>query len=122
MRNQAFRRHKRLAKAIRRLKEDRAQHGSDRSCPCFFPDGRIFARFADYPRDCSCWMCSPEHEPTRQELRSLAAMDDKYWQTPRYLRLRRRSTHFGGLRRCTEPKFEREKQGNRPIWAGLTFT
>lgn len=56
-RNYAWRRAKRLTKGTRRIKEDRAQHGSDHRCACFNPDGRTFARFADYPKTCSGPCC-----------------------------------------------------------------
>jgi hypothetical protein len=58
-----YRRHKRYVKGIRRIRTDRAEHGDDHSCECFCPDaqhgkGAVFARFADTPKNCSCWMCS----------------------------------------------------------------
>jgi hypothetical protein len=50
----------RLTKGMRRIHEDRAEHGSDHSCDCFSANGRgkVFARFADYPASCSCMLCS----------------------------------------------------------------
>jgi hypothetical protein len=52
-------------KGIKRIRRDRAEHaGSDYfSCECFCEDathgrGSVFARFADTPQWCSCWMCS----------------------------------------------------------------
>lgn len=58
----SIRRHNRYLKGLKRLKEDRNQHGRDLSCPCFEEQaghgrGKIFARFADYPQICSCNMC-----------------------------------------------------------------
>ena len=58
-----YRRYKRYVKGIKRIREDRAQHGNDHSCDCFCPDtdkgrGQTFSRFADYPKSCSCWMCT----------------------------------------------------------------
>lgn len=58
-----YRKAKRYTKGIKRLKADRAEHGADRSCPCFCSNagagkGKIFARFADYPKACRCYMCS----------------------------------------------------------------
>jgi hypothetical protein len=59
-----YRRYKRYVKGIKRIREDRDQHGNDHSCACFCPDadkgkGAVFARFADTPKICSCWrMCS----------------------------------------------------------------
>jgi len=58
-----FRKAARFKKGIKRLKEDRAEHGSDTSCQCFCSDagrgkGKIFARFADYPKHCGCFMCN----------------------------------------------------------------
>jgi len=82
MRNQAYRRFKRFVKGMRRIKEDRQQHGNDRSCECFSVDaeqgkGKTFARFADTPKNCSCTMCgSPrkwakgKEALTRQEMRA----------------------------------------------------
>jgi hypothetical protein len=59
------RRHHRYTKGVRRIRLDRAEHlGSDDfSCECFCEDashgkGRVFSRFADTPKHCSCWMCS----------------------------------------------------------------
>ena len=58
-----YRRYKRYVKGIKRIREDRAQHGDDHSCECFCPNadkgkGAVFARFADTPKDCGAWMCS----------------------------------------------------------------
>ena len=63
MRTRAYRRWIRSVKAWRRINEDRAQHGQSRDCPCWDESdmqtwGRTFARFADTPRLCSCWMCA----------------------------------------------------------------
>jgi hypothetical protein len=62
-RDYAYRKYKRYVKGINRIREDRAQHGDERSCPCFCSDadrgkGAVFAQFADTPKNCSCWMCS----------------------------------------------------------------
>jgi hypothetical protein len=65
MRTRADRRWNREVKAWRRIKEDRAQHGqssASQDCPCFGDEdpaiwGRTFARFADTPKTCGCWMC-----------------------------------------------------------------
>lgn len=64
MRTRAERRWFRFVKGMRRLKEDRQQHtGTWRTdCPCWAEEagigrGRVFARFADTPKQCSCWMC-----------------------------------------------------------------
>lgn len=70
-RSYEYRRHKRYVKGIRRIKQDRAEHGDAWIrpggeavvvCECFEADaehgrGRTFARFADTPKYCSCWMC-----------------------------------------------------------------
>jgi hypothetical protein len=57
----------RYVKGIRRIRLDRAEHGGsdDFSCPRFCEDathgrGALFARFADYPKNCGCWVCSSE--------------------------------------------------------------
>lgn len=64
-RSWSYRRHTRYIKGIKRLRLDRAEHGGegDFPCPCFGEDashgrGAVFARFADYPKNCQCWMCS----------------------------------------------------------------
>ena len=55
------RRWTREKKAWRRIKEDRAQHGVSRTCPCWGEHtpswGRTFSFFADTPKRCSCYMC-----------------------------------------------------------------
>jgi hypothetical protein len=64
-----YRHHKRYVKGIKRIREDRAEHGDDHSCPCFFSDaqkgrGVIFSRFADTPAPCSNpWCCGNSDEP-----------------------------------------------------------
>jgi hypothetical protein len=72
------RKHKRFVKGMKRIKEDRAQHGRDHSCPCFSQQasrgkGAEFARFADTPKVCSNSTCcgNPREVdgPTRQEIR-----------------------------------------------------
>ena len=77
-RDYAWRRHQRTVHGLRRLKEDQAQHGSDRRCPCFAPDaargrGVVFARFADHPTGCSGSCCGNRRKwdgPTLQERRA----------------------------------------------------
>lgn len=65
MRSRNDRRWFRYVKGMRRLKIDRNQHTGDfgLECPCFDDDagkgrGRVFARFADYPKACGCYMCA----------------------------------------------------------------
>lgn len=55
MAKSAIRRHNRLVHGMRRIKEDRAQHGEDHSCPCFNTagSGYTFSMFADTPTRCS---------------------------------------------------------------------
>lgn len=66
----------RRTKGMKRIKEDRAQHGNDHSCGCFNTSGRgaEFARFADYPTVCSCDVCGNPRkwfgERTLQEIKS----------------------------------------------------
>lgn len=73
------RRRARYLKGMRRIHEDRAEHGTDRSCPCFTANGRgrVFARFADHPKVCSGPCCgNPRRhwrEPTVHERRVAAA-------------------------------------------------
>ena len=61
MRNRAIRRHNRHTKAMRRIREDVAEHGADISCPCFDArkkqKGQTFSRFADHPKLCSGPCC-----------------------------------------------------------------
>lgn len=56
-RNYAWRRRKRYVKMMRRLKLDWNQHYDDLDCACR-TDPRIKARFADYPKACSCSSCA----------------------------------------------------------------
>ena len=64
----AERRWFRYVKGMRRLREDRQEHSPtgqetlEEACPCFRPQGtkefgRIFARFADYPKVCGGICC-----------------------------------------------------------------
>lgn len=63
-----YRRYKRYIKGIRRIKEDRAQHGTTTlnrkwTCDCFCDEadhgkGATFSRFADYPANCAGLCCS----------------------------------------------------------------
>lgn len=41
---------------MRRLKEDRNQHFTDLSCPCWL-DPKFMARFREQPKLCSCALC-----------------------------------------------------------------
>ncbi len=83
MRTYDERRHNRYVKGMRRLREDRQQHGASRLCSCFDADassgrGAVFDRFADTPQLCSSWCCGNQRKvsgPTRQERRA-ADIDD----------------------------------------------
>ena len=74
MRSRAYRRHKAHSKMWRRLKEDRNQHYSDLSCPCYQP-GKAMARFKEQPKNCQHHMCANQrhafgcHNLTIQEQR-----------------------------------------------------
>jgi hypothetical protein len=72
MRSRAFRRHQARRHQIRRLTEDRAQHGRNRLCGCF-GDAAVIGMFKDTPCRCSCWMCGNGRrtwgDPTFPELR-----------------------------------------------------
>jgi len=74
VRTRAYRRFKRFVKGMRRIKEDRQQHGNDRSCLCFSVDaehgrGKTFARFADTPNPCNCAACrNPRSGKGRERL------------------------------------------------------
>lgn len=62
-------------KGMKRIKEDRAQHGNDHSCACFDTNGKgaVFARFADHPQICSGSCCGNQRRwrgPTLQERRA----------------------------------------------------
>lgn len=78
-RNYADRHWSRRVKGMRRMREDRAQHGEDHSCPCFDSEaqrgrGRTFSDFADTPKRCSSPTCCGNPRavdgPTLQELRA----------------------------------------------------
>lgn len=73
VRDYAWRRWTRYVKMMRRLRLDWNQHYEDLDCACR-TDPRIRARFADYPKACSCWMCRnrrPNEGATIQEQRAL---------------------------------------------------
>ena len=53
---------------MRRLKEDRNQHGSDRSCPCWW-DPKFMAHFREQPKLCSCALCGNPRRYAKGELR-----------------------------------------------------
>jgi hypothetical protein len=78
-RTRAERRYNRYIKGMRRIREDRAEHGSDLGCSCFDPDGKVFARFADHPKQCSSWCCGNPRRHygavTRQEQRAATTHD-----------------------------------------------
>lgn len=67
--------------AMRRIKEDRAQHGNDHSCSCFEPDGQTLSRFANHPKSCSGPCCGNPRKHfnavTRQEKRAATV---KEWE------------------------------------------
>lgn len=75
--NKGERKRIRFFKGMRRLRQDIEEHSAyptsygglpNTSCPCQSSDsrrgrGRTFARFADYPKVCSCAMCgNPRHK------------------------------------------------------------
>jgi hypothetical protein len=80
--NKAGRQRARYVKGIRRIREDRAEHGSDHSCPCFRPDGRTFDRFADTPAICSGPCCGNPRRwwgtPSIQEQRLAGRPTNRY--------------------------------------------
>jgi hypothetical protein len=82
-RTRAERRYNRYVKAMRRIRGDRAEHGSDLRCSCFDPDGREFARFADHPKIHSGPCCGNPRRHfgavTPQELRAPKVHD---WDDP----------------------------------------
>lgn len=73
------RKHNRYVKGMRRIKEDRAQHGNDHRCPCFAANGRgkVFSDFADNPQMCSscCGNLRKWEGDTRQERRAAKVED-----------------------------------------------
>lgn len=79
----ARRRYSRYVKGMRRIKEDRMEHGDSRVCSCFDPEvdrarGRTFSYFADNPQLCSRWCCGNQRRmygPTRQEKRAPTAKE-----------------------------------------------
>lgn len=56
MRSRAFRRHQAHSHMWRRLKEDRNQHYTDLTCPCW-TDKRAMARFKEQPKLCGGPCC-----------------------------------------------------------------
>jgi hypothetical protein len=58
------RKHNRHYKGMRRIREDRAQHGNDHSCLCFKTNGwgKVFSRFADNPQVCSKECCGNQRK------------------------------------------------------------
>lgn len=77
----AQRRHERLRHGMRRLKDDRMGHGEDKTCACFDADagkgkGAVFARFADTPASCSCWMCRNRYEKDRPQVQRAPTVRD----------------------------------------------
>ena len=75
----AKRRYDRYVKGMRRIKEDRAQHGEDHSCPCFDTSGKgyTFSMFADTPKRCGKSCCKVRNwaGDTRQEKRAPTVKD-----------------------------------------------
>jgi hypothetical protein len=86
----AERRWFRYVKGMRRLKADRQEHSPygtktlEETCDCFAPKeskafGKIFSRFADTPKPCSCISCGNKRHlegPTIQERRADDQWDD----------------------------------------------
>lgn len=73
MRTRAFRRHQSERHMKRRLKEDRNQHYSDLTCPCW-TDPKVMARFKEQPQRCSRECCGNQRRhygPPVSELRRL---------------------------------------------------
>lgn len=86
-RTRTERRYQRYVKGIRRIREDRAQHGNDHGCLCFERDaqrgrGEVFAYFADTPTRCSSYCCGNPRKHfgivTNQEKRAPQVKD---WDT-----------------------------------------
>lgn len=85
MRNYDERRWNRYIKGIRRVREDRMEHGGSKfglACPCFGDEvthgrGAIFDRFADTPQVCStcCGNRRQWEGPSRQERRAPTVKD-----------------------------------------------
>lgn len=79
-RSYSERRHNRKVKGMRRVREDRAEHGGRETlCECFSPEtdrgrGAVFATFADHPKVCSnpgcCGNPRKRGEITNQEKRA----------------------------------------------------
>jgi hypothetical protein len=61
MRGRAYRRSKAYSKMMRRLKEDRNEHYSNLTCPCW-TDPKAMARFKEQPQHCSCWGCGNQRK------------------------------------------------------------
>ncbi len=86
------RRRNRHYKAMRRIREDRAQHGSSHDCPCFDTSGRgiIFDGFADTPTRCSSWCCgNPRRHWGLVTVQEMRAPTTKDWDVPLHVPLQR---------------------------------
>jgi hypothetical protein len=82
MRTRAYRRHKAYTNMKRRLQEDRNQHYTDLTCPCW-SDPVVMAWFKEQPKRCSCSLgCGNGRRhwgyPTIQELRQVGRV--KRWR------------------------------------------
>jgi hypothetical protein len=68
-RDRGWRQWQRHRKMMRRLKKDWNQHYGDLECPCR-TDPKVQARFADTPKNCSCWICGNvrRHEKGKRRL------------------------------------------------------
>ena len=72
MRSRSFRRHQSQRHMWRRLKEDRNQHYSQLTCPCF-SDPKAMAKFKEQPQQYSYECCGNQRKHygrTMQELRA----------------------------------------------------
>jgi hypothetical protein len=61
MRGRAYRRAKAYSKMMRRLKEDRNEHYSNLTCPCWH-DPKAMARFKEQPQRCSRRCCGNQRK------------------------------------------------------------
>jgi hypothetical protein len=74
MRSRAYRRHQALRHMWRRLKEDRNQHYTQLTCPCW-TDPKAMARFKEQPAYCSGPCCGNQRRYYGPPVRELRRVD-----------------------------------------------
>jgi hypothetical protein len=103
MRSRAFRRSQVYRHMWRRLKEDRNQHYTDLTCPCWH-DPKAMARFKEQPKTCSCLdvpkrTCCVRADDTRTSLGRSGRIRCRLGIGGPYVALKTRRTLFDSERR-----------------------